>query len=156
MDLRSHCIPVHHIDLQSQWGIRFLACLVLFNIDDVYVFRSLWFLWKLFLIMRRDNCDCLDSINNHFICSVLLFHFHVCLNWWISLFVMVTRRTLRRWVVWQNWRRIWWRSISYFGNNWWLLRSLVRMNFNRLLLGIVLFLLLRYLRSCRLLSSFIH
>ena len=156
MDLGSHCVPVHHIDLQSQWGICFLASLVFFNIDDVDVFRGLWFLWKLFLIMRRDNCDCLDSINYHFVCSVLLFHFHVSLNWWISLFVMVTRRTLRGWIVWQHWRRIWWRSVGYFSNDWWLLCSLIRMNFNRLLLSIVLLLLFRYLGSCRLLSPFIH
>ena len=156
MNLWSHCVPVHHIDLQSQWGICFFASLVFFNIDNVDIFRGLWFLWKLFLIMRRDNCHCLDSINYHLVCSVLLFHFHVGLYWWISLFVMVACRTLRRWIVWQHWRGIWWRCIGYFGNNWWLLCSLIRMSFHCLLLSIVLLLLLLYLRSFCLLSSFIH
>lgn len=156
MYLRSHSIPIHHINLQCQRGIGFFASLIFLNIDDVDVFRSLWFLWKLFLIVRRHNSHCLNSINYHFVCSVLLFHFHICLNWWISLFVMVTCRTLGRWVVWQHWGRIWWRRIRYFGNNRWLLSCLICMTFHCLLLTIVLLLLLRYLRSCCLLPSFIH
>ena len=156
MNLRGYCVSVYHIDLQSQRGICFFASLIFFNIDYVDIFRSLWFLWKLFLIMRRNDCDCLDSVNYHFVCSVLLFYFHVCLYRWICLFVMVTRRTLRGWVVRQHGRRIWWRSIGYFCNDWWLLCGLICMDFNCLFLSSVYLLLLRYLWSCRLFTSFVY